>query len=135
MRRQLQDTLMQSAQADEEALWATLKDRAARRHAWAIAELASRGEAESAEMKRILESQRERIDAELQKRTQLAFHFTPAEHEQAKQYAADTQHIEKRRAVLEKDIDQEPARLLRLYEVQHFRLERVGLVYLWPDLG
>ncbi len=132
---QLQDTLMQSAQADEEALWATLKDRAARRHAWAIAELARRGEAESAEMKRILESQRERIDAELLKRSQLAFHFTQAEHEQAKQYAADTQHIEKRRAVLEKDIDQEPARLLRLYEVQHFRLERVGLVYLWPDLG
>ncbi len=132
---QLQDDLMRSAQGDEEALWATLQTRADGRRLWAAEELARRGASEGAEMKRILESQRDRIDAELQKRTQLEFRFTQVEHEQAKQYAADTRHIEKRRAALDKDIEDEPKRIRDLYEVKHFRLERVGLVYLWPDLG
>ena len=132
---QLQDDLMRSAQGDEEALWATLQTRAEGRRSWATEELVRRGASEGAEMKRILESQRGRIDKELLNRTQLAFRFTQDEQEQAKQYAADTKHIEKRRAALDRDIEDEPERIRNLYEVKHFRLERVGLVYLWPDLG
>jgi hypothetical protein len=55
-----------------------------------------------------------------------------AEQEQKAQYEADTRHIEKRRLALEKEIETEPQRIRDLYEVKHCRLERVGLVYLWP---
>ena len=37
-----------------------------------------------------------------------------------------------RRSKLDAEIAAEPRRIRDLYEVKHHRLERVGLVYLWP---
>jgi hypothetical protein len=131
--------LMASAHRDEEALWEAVKRRARGRTIYAEERLKQRAGSEAAEMVRILEAQRGAIARELSKREiaredalQLAMPWLAAEQEQKAQYEADTKHIEKRRVALEKELETEPQRIRDLYEVKHFRLERVGLVYLWP---
>ena len=52
--------------------------------------------------------------------------------DQKEQYDYDTKYIQKRLGELEKELASEPARIRDLYDVKHHRLERVGLVYLWP---
>jgi hypothetical protein len=58
--------------------------------------------------------------------------WLPEEQDQKDQYDADSKYIEKRLAELQGELDTEPARIRDLYSVKHFRLERVGLIYLWP---
>jgi hypothetical protein len=36
---------------------------------------------------------------------------------------------------IERELDTEPARIVRSYEVKAARFEPVGLVYLWPITG
>ncbi len=133
------EMLMKSAHRDEEALWEAVKRRAIGRTVFAEEKLQQRAKAEAVEMTRILEAQRAAIGKELSKRKaaeedalQLAMPWHAAEQEQKVQYEADTRHIEKRRLALEKEIETEPQRIRDLYQVKHYRLERVGLVYLWP---
>jgi SNF2 family DNA or RNA helicase len=136
-----------SAAKDEEALWATLKKKSMIRIFWAEDRLRQRGRAEGDEMARILEAQRTAIDKELATRTErdetaaaaalqgrlpFAPGWLPEEKEQKDQYDADTRHMIARRAKLDAEIAAEPQRIRDLYEVKHYRLERVGLVYLWP---
>ncbi|MFO0762566.1 MAG: DISARM system SNF2-like helicase DrmD [Byssovorax sp.] len=140
-------TRMASAPKDEEALWETVKARAFRRILWAEERLRQRGKSEAEEMRRILEAQRAAIEKELGRRTEdekkrvdaarqgkLAFGpgWLPEEEEQKAQYEADTRHIAARRDELDKELEEEPLRIRGQYEVKHHRLERVGLVYLWP---
>jgi ERCC4-related helicase len=131
--------LMKTAKQDEEVLWEKVKGRAQDRTALAVERLASRAQKEAAEMKRILESQKAAIEKELAKRKkteaealQLTMPWLPEERDQKAQYDADTKHIVKRMAELEKELVSEPNRIRELYEVKHQRLERIGLVYLWP---
>ena len=136
-----------SAAKDEEALWATLKKKSMTRIFWAENKLRQRGRAEADEMTRILEAQRTAIDKELAIRTErdkaaaaaalqpslpFAAGWLPEEKEQKDQYEADTRHMIDRRSKLDAEIAAEPQRIRDLYEVKHHRLERVGLVYLWP---
>lgn len=130
--------LMGYAQRDEEALWATVKNKIIRRTVYAGEKLRQRATIEAAEMVRILEAQRAALTKELgkrhaerddPKRAQLAMPWLP---EERAQYEADTLHIEQRSAELERELITEPQRIRDLYEVKHHRVERVGLVYLWP---
>ena len=133
--------LIASAPRDEEALWEAVKQRARARVIYAEEKLRQRAKLEAAEMTRILEAQRGAIDKELAKRQaakddpralQLRMPWAPEEKEQEAQYEADTRHIEKRRVTLDRELETEPQRIRDLYEVKQYRLERVGLVYLWP---
>jgi ERCC4-related helicase len=128
-------TLMEAAAQDEDALWSTLQTRAEKRIEWARDQLSRRAKKEGDEMIAILEAQRGSIDKELKRRTQTAFQFHEDERTQRKQFELDTRHIESRRGAIEHDIEEEPERIRQLYEVKHHRLERVGLVYLWPERG
>jgi hypothetical protein len=58
--------------------------------------------------------------------------WLPEEKDQKAQYDTDTKYIEKRLVELEKELATEPDRIRDQYDVKHDRLERVGLVYLWP---
>jgi hypothetical protein len=132
------EDLVGSAPSDEEALWKRLREKAMTRTVWAQEKLRKRAESESDEMRRILEAQRRALDAELRKREgdasrQRPMDFSPEEKEQWEQWEADTRHIKKRRPDLDRELETEPARILDQYRVVHDRLDRVGLVYLWPS--
>jgi ERCC4-related helicase len=126
------EKVMAHASRDEEALWETLKAKARVRAVWAEEKLRQRAKVEAEEMQRILDAQRAAIEKELKARMQLALPWVTEEQEQKKQHEADTRHIEKRRGDIDREIRSEPERIREQYEVKHHRLERVGLVYLWP---
>ena len=138
---------LRAAPADEEALWGPLQERADRRARWATERLQHRAKTEAEEMARILTAQRAAIQRELaarraedERRAAAALQpslpfgpgWLPEEKEQRVQYDADTRHIEKRLGRIDQELADEPARIRDQYEVKHRRLERVGLVYLWP---
>ncbi|MFO0675726.1 MAG: DISARM system SNF2-like helicase DrmD [Polyangiaceae bacterium] len=135
------DLVMKTATADEAALWDKLRDRAHMRIIFAEERLRMRSVAESTEMDRILKAQKANIEKELAKRgkgagakeaMQLALPWLPEEKSQKEQYDADSKVLEKRLVTLEDELRDEPSRIKELYDVKHHRLERVGLVYLWP---
>lgn len=131
--------LRASARADEDALWEAVKAKAFKRTLAAEERLRVRGRTESEEMKRILEAQRTAIARELAARKQqeedakqMKMPWAPEERGQRAQYEADTRHIQARLASIDGELELEPARIRALYEVKQVRVERVGLVYLWP---
>lgn len=131
------DKLMQSATKDEDTLWETLKAKAGKRVIWAEEKLRLRGTVEAEEMQRILLAQKKLIQKTLKERqpanpNQIEWGWAKGEEEQKAQHEADTRHMEKRSVEIEKELDSEPRRIREQYEVKHHRLERVGLVYLWP---
>src|SRR5262249_41637878 len=100
-----------------------------------------RAASEADAMQRILNAQRTAIEKELKRRQaerdapsaqQLRFDFLPEEKDQKEQYEIDTSDIEKRLRDLPRELKTEPQRIRDLYDVKHHRVERVGLVYLWP---
>ncbi len=134
--------VMRTARQDEEVLWAKVRGRAIQRSVFAEEKLRKRGIAEATEMERILRGQKDAIEKELGSRAerekraregvQLAMAFMPEEPEERRQYDADSKFMQKRLTDLEGELTSEPARIRDLYGVKHMRLERVGLVYLWP---
>jgi hypothetical protein len=67
------------------------------------------------------------------KRRQLGLAFPEAERAQRDQYEADMEHMGKRLAAIDGELETEPAQIRSLYQVALRRLEPVGLVYLWPE--
>ena len=132
--------LMKTAKQDEDVLWEKVRSRALLRTTFAVERLRRRTQIESEEMTRILQVQKTAIDKELGRRkkdagtvtVQTTMPWLPEEKDQKAQYDTDTKYIEKRLGELEKELTSEPARITEQYEVKHQRLERVGLVYLWP---
>ena len=96
----------------------------------AFKELTKRGQKEAAEMKTLLEEQRDRI---LKQQKSGAIHqlslFSPDE---LRQLEADKRHWQIRLAQLEEEIESEPNRIQETYQVRAKRIEPVGLIYLWP---
>jgi hypothetical protein len=132
--------LMKTAKQDEEVLWEKVKTRARQRITYAVERLRRRTQVESEEMERILQAQKAAIDKELGRRkkeasdgvVQITMPWLPEEKDQKAQYDTDTKYIERRLGELEKELATEPDRIREQYDVKHDRLERVGLVYLWP---
>jgi superfamily II DNA/RNA helicase len=134
--------VMKTARQDEDVLWDKVKGRALQRVTFAETRLGKRATEEATEMDRILRAQKSAIEKELGARrkaeaavrdaTQIRMPWLPEEKDQKAQYDADTKHIEKRLASLEDELQSEPKRIRDLYDVKHLRLERVGLIYLWP---
>ena len=134
--------LMKTAKADEDVLWEKVKTRAQARIKDAEELLKKRAKVEADEMDRILRAQQVAIEKELGRRSkakreakemkQVVLPWLPEESDQKEQYDADSKYIERRLVELEKELATEPDRIRELYDVKHYRLERVGLVYLWP---
>jgi hypothetical protein len=85
-------------------------------------------------MRMVLETQCARILATVAKyeKPQGLLPFDAAE---LKQIEADKRYWSRRLDDLAREIDSEPDRIRRSYEVKATRFEPVGLVYLWPITG
>ncbi len=120
---------------DLEQLRPHLKTQADALTAQATATLASRGEKEAAEMRAILEAQRERIRKTQLRKDAEAGQLPLFAADERKQIEADMRYWQKRVEELGVEFETEPARIRRSYDVRASRFEPVGLVYLWPVTG
>ena len=93
--------------------------------------LAERGQAESDSLRKILEDQRKRVLAKYTatETEQLLLGFSDDE---KRQLFADRRHWERWLANVDGDLAREPKRIAEFYQTKSFRLEPVGLAYLWP---
>jgi SNF2 family DNA or RNA helicase len=109
------------------------------RRAEALAEraqktLAVRGKKEAAEMKAILEEQRDRI-LKRQQETAGNLQLSLFAEGELRQLDADRRHWEKRLQRLQSELVSEPDRIESIYQVKAVRVEPVGIVYLHPISG
>jgi hypothetical protein len=126
----LVDKLKAHTARDVEDLLTHLERRATELTDRAKRKLEQRGEKEAAEMKTLLEEQRDRILKQVkQYETQQLSLFNADE---MRQINADRQHWEKRVSELETELVHEPERIQQTYQVKAERIEPVGIVYLWP---
>jgi len=152
------DELLASARRDVDELKVHLEKKAAALEAKVRKELAAAGEKEAEGTRALLEDQARRIEKALaawdQQETSaraqaearrarrgpalpgLEIETAPLEDERARrERAAEKRAMEKRKADIPREIEEEPDRIRRRYAVQTVRLEPVGIVYLWPEMG
>ncbi|GAB4148740.1 MAG: DISARM system SNF2-like helicase DrmD [Cyanobacteria bacterium J069] len=126
----LVDMLKVHTPRDVDDLRPHLERRAAELTERAKRKLEQRGEKEAAEMKTLLEEQRDRILKQVQQydTRQLSLFNS----EELRQIERDRRHWQVRVAELEQEVLQEPERIRQTYRVKAERIEPVGIVYLWP---
>lgn len=125
----LRDSLAQ----DLEDLLPHLEQRAAAAHDDARKQLENRGRIESEEMRRILEDQRKRVSNEFGRQAQ--FDLFGFNDEEKRQVAADRKYWARWLENVDGDLEREPERIKAFYRVASWRVEPVGLAYLWPVTG
>nr|WP_294528790.1 DISARM system SNF2-like helicase DrmD [uncultured Rhodopila sp.] len=107
-----------------------LRRRAAVRREEVAKDLLARGAGEADALRGLLQEQRDRVataaDAPEDKQ------LTLFDENEARQRRLDRQHWRRKVAELDKQIDEEPARVRDGYAVRADRVEIVGLLYLWP---
>ncbi len=126
------DNLLASLPRDVADLLPRLEERgetAARR---AADRLAERGRDEAAEMAKILEAQRRRIETALKQDPQRLLEFDDLE---KRQLEAERRHMKQRDESIADELSREPERIRGSYAVKARRLEPAGIVYLWPISG
>lgn len=123
------------ARQDAADLEAELRRRADARRLVVVQELRKRGETEATSLAQLLHAQRDRI-------AKAAAAFDPNQlvlpgiaDEERRQQERDCRHWATRLKEIECEVVDEPARVRASYEVRAYRLEPVGLVYLWPASG
>jgi len=96
--------------------------------------LNERGRLESDAMRKILEEQKQRVIKELGKvpDAQLLLDFSADE---KRQLELNRRAWDRFIINVDSDLQREPARILDFYKVSSFRIEPVGLAYLWPVTG
>lgn len=124
------DRLTAWVQRDVTDLRSALEDRAEARRAEVAGELSKRGEAEAVSLAKLLQAQIDRIRAEQGRDDrQFALNFDEA---QAKQRDADRKSWDKKLTRLDDELEREPERLRRSYDVRAARIEPIGMIYLLP---
>ena len=135
--RQVPPTVQLSLRAgmaqDLDQLLPYLEQRADAARVDAERELAARGAVESGEMRRILEDQRRRVTDQLERQVQLDL-FGYSE-EDKRQLSADRRYWQRWLDNVDGDLEREPQRIEAFYQVSSWRVEPVGLAYLWPTTG
>lgn len=126
----VQKRLLASAQSDFATLWSAVETEAGAREKEAKRLLTERGATEAAQLRTILETQREAIDEALGAQLELDVQLSREEREQ---WRRDKNHLETRRSLLEKELREQPEALANTYAVRVARLTPVGMVYLWPS--
>ncbi len=130
---QVRQRLGSGGSRDLEELRPHLKAQSDDLIARATADLRTRGDREAAEMRAILETQRQRIQkTAVEKDLQQPGLF---DQDERRQLEADKRHWHKRLDELARELDSEPSRIRQSYEVKTARFEPVGLIYLWPITG
>ena len=130
---QVQARVAASAQQDIADLLPHLERRAEDLLKRATLLLSQRGESESKSMIELLESQRKRIQEALgTEGLQLTLGFDENE---IRQYQADRRAWERRIEEIEKELVDEPRRIIESYTTHARRIDPIGVVYLWPRTG
>jgi superfamily II DNA or RNA helicase len=131
----IQQKLLSAASEDINDLIPQLKPRAEELAALAIERLRHRGEREEKDLRETLERQRKRVEEELAKYEgrqieQLILNF---DEEEKRQLESDIRSWKMRLEQFKRELEDEPQRIRRFYEVQVTRVEPVGIIYLWPE--
>ena len=129
--------LQESAVGDVKELLDHLQTRGEQYAEDAKGKLVARGQAEAKAMREILQNQTKHIKATAAKYeqgdpTQRKFGFAKDE---LRQLEANQRWWAKRLAMIDEELETEPARIREIYDVKATRIEPVGLVYLWPVTG
>ena len=127
----VEQKLQSAAPQDVEDLLPHLKARADTVTASAKEVLGNRGRLEAEAMRRIIEDQRKRILAKKEEPQMLL----PFDKMELLQLEEERKDWDKRLKAIGREVDEEPARILKSYEVQAHRVEPIGVVYLWPISG
>jgi len=98
-------------------------------------QLAKRGETEARSLQDLLEQQRKRLAKASAERDSDQLLLPGIAEVERREREADRRHWQIRLKRLEKEIKDEPGRIRASYDVHAYRLEPVGLVYLWPASG
>ena len=132
--------LQRSIARDIEELLPHLDKRGQEAKADAEAKLLERGRIEADSILRVLEDQKRRVKTELGKSADLQTylklddHRAPSEAER-KQYESNRRYWKRWLENVEGDIEREPGRVSDFYKTTSFRIEPIGLAYLWPVNG
>lgn len=99
--------------------------------------LATRGQAEAESIRKVLEDQRRRVENELGRSepTQLSLEFRDFNDVERRQLESNRRYWQRWLANVEGDLAREPDRIREFYNVTSFRIEPIGLAYLWPVTG
>lgn len=127
----VEQKLQSAAPQDVEDLLPHLKARADTVTSSAKEVLGNRGRLEAEAMRRIIEDQRKRILAKKEEPQMLL----PFDKMELLQLEEERKDWDKRLKAIGREVDEEPARILKSYEVQAHRVEPIGVVYLWPISG
>ena len=103
----------------------------------AEAKLEARGRAEAESIHKVLEDQRRRVENELGRSepTQLSLEFRDFNDVERRQLESNRRYWQRWLANVEDDLRREPDRVREFYNVTSFRIEPIGLAYLWPVTG
>jgi len=114
------------------ALWPHLASESDARATDARNGLAQRARKESEDLAALLARQRAAINTA---RDDLRQHtlFEVTEKTQKRQVELDLRHLDRRAGEIDREVEEEPAAIEKLYEVQMSRLTPVGLVIAWPE--
>jgi superfamily II DNA/RNA helicase len=126
----VQNNLRNAGAEEVQQLLPHLIERGAQLAKAAAAKLTERGEKEAKDMRSILEEQKKRVTATVQKYKEAP--ELPFPDEEQRQLEANKRHWDKRLLSIDKEMEVEPARIRDVYQVKAERIEPVGLVYLWP---
>ncbi len=131
---QVEQRLLAAIERDIDDLLPHLQTRGDEMRGEADARLKLRGEQEANAMLAILEDQKRRVSLELEKSkaTQLPLEFSP---EERRQFESNRRYWQSWLKNVEGDIQVEPARNREFYVVRSYRIEPIGLAYLWPQSG
>jgi len=97
----------------------------------AESKLVERGRLEADSLRRVLEDQKRRVEKEFSQ-SQLTFGFTDDE---KRQVESNRRHWQRWLKNVDGDLQTEPDRVRGFYKITSFRLEPIGLAYLWPITG
>jgi hypothetical protein len=126
--------LLQTIGDDVAQLLEHLQQRGDAARADAESALAARGKTEADEMKRILETQRKRILDELGKSVDLQLKLFETDDEK-RQLESNRRYWQRWIDNVEGDLQREPARIIDFYKTSSYRIEPVGIAYLFPSKG
>jgi superfamily II DNA or RNA helicase len=126
--------LLQTIGDDVVQLLEHLQQRGDAARADAESALAARGKTEADEMKRILETQRKRILDELGKSVDLQLKLFETDDEK-RQLESNRRYWQRWIDNVEGDLQREPARIVDFYKTSSYRIEPVGIAYLFPSKG
>ena len=97
--------------------------------------LTERGRAEAASLRSLIEAQKRRIERDLNRLDDSQLQLNLDSPEERRQRDLDFRAWRDRLANIDRELEEQPARILAGYMVRAQRLEPVGVVYLWPATG